>query len=446
MSRELIGNLILAAILASRGHVAVILNQEDAFVLAKGSVSGTTVFHTKSLHYAARRITQHEKLRKAGFLLTSLDQESIVLNPATSAFLSERYCEENLALAARVYVWSRLEAVELARLFPDFSEKIVALGSPRVDSWSDRFRSLGGAPDKVRKQILLTPSVVMNSSVRHWDRMAVAKTISKSGVLGGEELKRTTMEYHHGLLSQIFFSKLALRLADALPGCDVVIQPKKSEIQESWVKSLFAFDGTGNGSRPNLYVEYLRFLEESIHQSDAVVNSNSTAGLTALVGGIPLISFGPSESIASQLGAQADTVEKAVALVREALDNPGNFMKGYSVSNLELLADRVFISESPLSAERIVSDLETLDSGEKSKLTFRDLLLYLHPGSLRRTLHWLYSAIRLIRPVLPNPDVVTTVSQARVSDLVGRIVEGLGLEQKLQVKVAGGRNIFVTAK
>ena len=69
MSRELIGNLILGALLAARGHIAIILNQEDAFTLSHGSVSGTTIFHAKSLHFSAERIIQHKKLHKDGFII-----------------------------------------------------------------------------------------------------------------------------------------------------------------------------------------------------------------------------------------------------------------------------------------------------------------------------------------------------------------------------------------
>ncbi len=444
MSRELIGNLMLAALLAERGHVAIVLNQEDSFVLGRGSVSGTTIFHAKSLHYAEERIRQHNQLRGAGFLITSMDQETSMLNPGVAAVISGRFCKENLELAARVYTWSQLEILELCKQFPEFTKKIIGVGSPRVDSWSPRFRGLGGVRSRTRRQILLTPSVVLNSSIRHWEHMAIAKTVSNPATPLHRYHSESFRSHADELRSQVFFSKLALKIADEFPDFDVVLQPKKNEIREAWVRSLYSLDITGDGSRPNLYIEYSRVLEESIHSSDVVVNSNSTAGLTALIGRVPLLSFGPTESIASQLGAQVDTIEKGFAGVIKALADPEGFMNSYEAKNLTMLGDRISVSGFRLAGEKIAEDMENFDSGIRSGLTVRDYLLFLYPGTIRRFFGALKSLMRLRPAVLAHPEKVAKISQERADELLTKIVDGIGRDLKVRAVVAGGRNVVVT--
>lgn len=446
MSRELIGNLTLAAHIAARGHVAIILNQEDAFVLSRASVSGTTIFHAKSLHFAKERILQHEKLSEAGFLLTSMDQENVLLNPDIPLILSGRFCEENLEIAQRVFTWNQVEAEELSRQFPQFAEKIVGYGSPRVDSWSPRFRGLGQLPAKSKRQILLTPSVGVNHHLRHWEIWAIWKSVVRNGLISDEDEQQMLNSFHDDLRSQVFFCRLALRLADAFPDRDVVIQPKKSEVRDSWDKSLYAFDTSGDGTRSNLHLEYSRILEESIHSAEVVVNSTSTAGLTALIGQVPLVSFGPTESMASRLGAQVATVEQGFAHVSEALANPKKFVGKYEQENLEMLGGRLTMSNSCLASESILNDMESFDSGIRSRLTLRDLVLFLYPGALRRVLSALKAVIKFQRPAWADPEMVAKVRQTRVKELLRQIVAGTGKDVKLKAVVAGGRNIVVMSE
>ena len=446
MSRELIGNLTLAAHIAARGHVAIILNQEDAFALSRASVSGTTIFHAKSLHFAKERIIQHEKLLQAGFLLTSMDQENALLNPDIPVALSGRFCEENLEMAQRVFTWNQLEAEELSKKFPHFAEKIVTYGSPRIDSWGPRFRGLGQLTAHSNRQILLTPSVGANHSLRHWEQWTIWKSVVRDGFITDEDERQLLNSFSDELRSQVFFCRLALQLADAFQDMDVVIQPKKSEIKDSWDKALDAFDTAGDGTRPNLHLEYSRILEESIHSAEVVVNSTSTAGATALIGGVPLISFGPTESMASLLGAQVVTVEEGFARVSEALADPKKFVRAYEAKNVKMLGGRITLSNSRLASESIVADLETFDSGVRSKITSRDLLLYLSLGSLRRILSAFKAVLRFRSPVEAHPEKIKRVSQRRVNELLSRIMVGMGTGITVEAVVVGGRNIFVTSK
>ena len=443
LARELIGNLLLASVLASRGHIAIILNQEDAFTLSSASVSGTTIFHAKSIHYASERIRQHTKLRGQGFLITSQDQETFASHRNLESRVSERFCEENLKLVERSYVWSDAEADEVCRQFPGHSTKVKVTGSPREDIWGRRFRPLSGDLKADRKRILIVASVGhSNHRSRHWEILA-----SKRKVLGPgaspivlEGLLESMVD---GLRSQLVLSRIALKLADAFPACDVVIQPKKSEIMASWLSTLYAAD-TQEGTRENLFLETSRILDESIHSADVVINSNSMAGISALVGDVPLISIGPTFSLSSEIGLQLEPGDDIVSAVRQALRDPGGFIDLYQVSSRKKLGKRLRSPSATMATEEIVKDLESFDLGHGgSKLTYRDRLLYLAPGSIRRFFSGIKAIVSLKAPIRPSPEKLTTVSQSQIDDLLGLLFQGLGSSLDVKASVAGWRNIVV---
>jgi len=446
LSRELLGNLLLAALLASRGHIAIILNQEDTFSLSSGSISGTTIFHAKSIHYSHQRIIQHTKLRDDGFLITSQDQETLIVNRDVASRVSERFCEENLNLVERIYVWSDSEADEISRQFPRHSPKIMVTGSPREDIWSKRFRSVAGTQSRKRKRILIVSNNDgANHRMRHWEQMLMIKSVTGPAT-DPSVFDHFVEDVFDGLKSQLFFSRLALELADGFPECDVIVQPKKNEITESWVQTLIAVD-KGDGTRENLILETSRLLEESIHSSDLVINANSTAGITALIGEVPLISIGPTFSLASEVGMQLEQGDDILGAVGEALNDPEGFVNAYRTISRKTLGNRVRPPSATMAAEKIVEDLESLDSENgSSALTFRDMLLYLAPGSVRRFASAIKSLLTLKSPVRPFSEMVMTVSHAQVNDYLGRLYEGLGTNLNVKVSVAGGRNIIVSPR
>jgi hypothetical protein len=382
-------------------------------------------------------------LRKQGFLLTSQDQETFSLIRDVASRVSERFCEENLDLVERSYVWSESEADEIRRQFPAHSSKIVVTGSPREDTWGKRFRALSGDHDRDRKRILIVPSVgSANHRMRHWEIMALRKSVIGPGT-APEVFDILLGDFCDGLRSQLSLSRLALKLSDTFPDCDVIIQPKKQELLESWTRVLYAVD-KHDGSRGNLFLETSTLLEESVHGADVVINSQGTAGVMALIGEIPLISIGSTFSFASEIGMKIESDDDVLSAVRKALADPEGFIDSYKELSREKLGKRVRQPKVALAAMEIVKDLESQDSEKgKSRLTLRDFLLYFAPGSVRRVASASKSLLTLKPPVRPLPEMVMTVSQAKVDDLMDRLFSGLGKNLAIKVSVAGGRNIIV---
>ena len=119
-------------------------------------------------------------------------------------------------------------------------------------------------------------------------------------------------------------------------------------------------------------------------------------------------------------------------------------MAAYSEADLKGLYNRLEISPSGLSAQRIVDDLESLDTDVgPSSLTFRDVILRWRPGTVRRFFSRLKSMFLLSRPAWANEEMLGEIQQERVEHLLSVMRAELGLSPNVRASVLGGRNIVV---
>ena len=87
--RELDSKLLLGALAASRGHDVIV---SDLMGIMKGVKSGTLspgIFHTKSLSPHKDKIARHKLMIDNDFLITSLDEEEILMTTVILVLLKQ---------------------------------------------------------------------------------------------------------------------------------------------------------------------------------------------------------------------------------------------------------------------------------------------------------------------------------------------------------------------
>ena len=92
--RELDSKLLLGALAASRGHDVIV---SDLMGIMKGVKSGTLspgIFHTKSLSPHKDKIARHKLMIDNDFLITSLDEEEILMTHGYLGFAKTRYSDK----------------------------------------------------------------------------------------------------------------------------------------------------------------------------------------------------------------------------------------------------------------------------------------------------------------------------------------------------------------
>lgn len=439
--REVLGNLLLAALLAVRGHYAVLIHQEDTFALRAASKRRGVVFHTKSLNYSSGWISLHSALHEIGFIITSHDQEGS--GPTNMRnFVASRYCSKNLEIAEAVFAWTEDERKWIEELFPFFSERVYLTGSPRVDVWQNTFRGFGDHLRRDSPYILLTPSIPINVEPQYWKMFDGAMSTGYFGQNSDRQAEEVMQEILDSLASQIPFCRIALKMLREFPSHRLVIRPRPDESKEAWTTMLRVL-GASRDELVRIQITHDGPLEEWIHGASLVINATSTAGFNALVSEVPVIVFGESQTAFGRIGRRCESEDEVVSASLEALEDPKKFVKSYSGVGRGLTFQRADKTKY-LAADKIIARwLKHSHGHEDSRLGIEDFLLWFEPGLVRRGIR---NFLNLLsgKPRITIPDAsVVTITRDEVSRQLKVISEALGIEEDIRFQIRGRRNVVV---
>lgn len=440
-TREVLGNLLLGAMLAARGHHTVLIHQEDNFVLRAPKKRRGVVFHTKSLNYSSGWIGLHSALRSIGYIITSHDQEGSGTRDMRN-FVAGRYCVENLALTEAVFAWTKDEKFWLDKLFPSFSENVFVTGSPRTDVWKSAFRNLGDHLKTPGPYILLTPSVSLNVEPQYWRTFEAKMSTGGFGSKTQNGVDEVMQEILDSLSTQIPFCRMSLKLADLFPSHRVIIRPRPDESHDAWL-TLLSVLGASDSQLSRVLIDNQGALEEWIHGASLVINATSTAGLNALFSETPLIVFGDTTSPFNRMGYRCESEDEVISAARKALSRPERFVKSYRGTDPGLVFHP---PEQPdyLAAEAMVSRwLKHSDGNLDSKLGFEDFLLWFQPGFVRRSIkNFLNFWTRAPQITIP-PSSVLPLKREDIARQLEVIARALGIEGDLKFQIRGRQNLVI---
>jgi surface carbohydrate biosynthesis protein len=156
--RELEGKMLLAMVAAERGHVVIIGEKKDTLNLAKAGKLPPGVVHDKSFTPGQYKIDYFKKLKEYGHFISGQDEETGLLDESFDDFATRRFSEETISLADKVFAWGAHDAQSLREIYPNYKNRIIATGSPRVDLWRSEFDSYYKKSTTVRNPDILVAS------------------------------------------------------------------------------------------------------------------------------------------------------------------------------------------------------------------------------------------------------------------------------------------------
>lgn len=359
LARELEGRLLLALAAAERGH-RVLMGDLSA-LLSHRIWLPPGIFHDKSLTPARSKLALHARLSERGFLVTSQDEEHGLLDEfgTWADFAAKRFSDRSLAGAARAFMWGPHDHRILTDLYPQYADRIVRTGSPRVDLWRPELtplhasRALDGI-DATRPYILFAHqgAIVMDHNP-FWQRIADQRPHYFRGdddpfEWGWYRRCAGEVRYLEHLIPAI------RAVASANPDAQLVIRPHPLDADGSW-RALV-------GDLPNLVITRAGTASTWLRRASLVVHNGSTVGFEAAAAGVPLVSFRPVEDrdgyVSNRLGRSAHTRDELLGLVRLALD--GGAPEGGWHAPGGVLEDRLGPLSGPLAADRIVDEWEAV--------------------------------------------------------------------------------------
>ncbi len=366
-ARELEGRGLLALTAAERGHVVILGEKKDTRGLCKKGLLPPGVLHEKSLTPSKSTIKYFNELRNAGYLITSQDEESGLTTESYDAFAKGRYSEKTISTVSRIFAWGEHDSRSLKKEYPQFSDRIVTTGSPRVDLWrkdfAPYFKDDAVVNNGVRKPFILIPSnfSLVLSEDRIWNIMARMRRAGyfERVVDGafGEFRIYGDMSFRLKLIGE--YVKMIRELSADFPNVDILVRPHPVEVVEAWEKMI--------GELPNVKVLRKGTISGWIRNASLIINNGCTSALEAAACGVPRIAYRPEPSdfeymIPNMVCHQAMTLNNLKELVTNIL-NGSPIKDEDKVTSLtdEILGLRISNLQGLLAADRIVHEWEAID-------------------------------------------------------------------------------------
>lgn len=363
--RELEGRTLLALAAAERGHQVLLGSKMDALIPAVDGHLPPGIVHMKSLTPSDQMLDQLTKLKSNGHLVTSQDEESGLLDESYEKFARIRYSETSIRHAAAVFGWGAFDTDSLKQVYPDFADKMIPTGSPRVDFWRKDFQNYFHLDDKLQKwqdkpYLMVVSnfgSVIRSNKI--WNVMA---RLREAGYFDRDpEMELFEYEYSGYMLQLIgHFIKMIRKLAETYPDVNILIRPHPVEAEEAWDLMI--------GPYPNVHVFREGTISAWIRGASAIIHNGCTSALEAAVSGVPRIAYRPLPShfereIPNQLSREAFNMDELLEKVDHILKNESSKAElSQDKKAEEKLARRLANVEGVLAADRIVDAWESVAS------------------------------------------------------------------------------------
>ncbi|MCC5947021.1 MAG: hypothetical protein JJT89_01080 [Nitriliruptoraceae bacterium] len=363
-ARELEGRLLLGLVAAERGHT-VLLGEQRPVVRETPELS-PGLYHDTCLYPSRGQTRLRRQLRERGWMVTSQDEEHGLLEPTYDNYAVKRYSLENMQLANRVFAWGRHDHASLADVYPEESDRLEIVGSPRIDlnrpELTDFFQGrlkpgLGDGP-----YLLFANNFTRVIGTNRIDTFV--RHMRGAGYFDGDDDPFEYLQYEEAAAQMDFLPHMirAVRqVAKAHPDLTVVVRPHPQESEESWRDLI--------GPVPNVLVSGSGDIGRWMRGAVAVVQSGDTTAFEATVAGVPLIAFTPvrgehhwAARFANRFGFNAPDVDGLLEVVAAIRDGSADH-DAVLAADRERLEDRITVDPGRWAADAIVDAWEEDDPG-----------------------------------------------------------------------------------
>ena len=382
--REFNSRMLLAFFAASKGHTVYVVNQLYIVTMLKYLKPG--IVFDKSITPNPFRIKALKSYYKNNHLITSIDEESGLLDESYDEFAKFRYSDETLKLSSKVFCWGKHDYSSLINIYPNHIDKIVMTGSPRTDLWGNKFDKFYNHKKKKFKYILIPSNFgAIMSSNQLWSLIDNYKK-TKVNIKKFDEFGiYSRLSFQIELLGS--FLKLIKHLSLKYPKIKIIIKPHPTETYKAWTALVEKSD--------NVIIDYEEDLTSLIRNASLIIHNGCTTGLESAVSNIPTVVFKPIESIHERKVPNSFGIEvNNYSQIEEFLENIFN-KKNYDVpvNRVPRIGlKNIILIDKDLACNNIISEWEKLKDDNLNKKN--NILLI--------KLLYIYSKIRIYLSIYKN--------------------------------------------
>jgi surface carbohydrate biosynthesis protein len=365
LNREFQSKLLIAMESASRG-MNVYMGRLKQYIMRDFFTQG--IILDKSITPAPHRLKEMEYCKKKNFIYTSLDEEVGLVNK-DNYYLRQRFSNQSLKLADKVFCWGEWDYTNLKKKFNKYKKKFVLSGNPRLDYWRKDFdffykkRKL-----KYNNYILFSLNFAhfLNSKSefnKHLKFLVDTKYVNRGLSINKAKISRKRNQ-------QIYkkFSKLITELSKKTD-LEIIVRPHPTDPIKNYdfLKKYKNVSVIKNGN-----------ISEWIHYAKVVVHSGCTGGLEAAIRDIPTVSYCPplisphGHEFANAFSKKTKNLSECIKTIQKITKNELKFKK-FDLNKIRLRAHN--LSSKKPSYKIIVDEFEKLKKEKKILKKNNDLLL-----------------------------------------------------------------------
>lgn len=318
--RELEGKTLLALAAAERGHIVILGSKENTINLAKKGILPPGIVHDKSLTPGNYKLENYKNLKHFGHLITAQDEESGLLDESFEKFATQRFSSDTIAYADKIFTWGNHDYNSLTKLYPDYTDKFINTGSPRVDLWRNELSAYYSGKESVliddKPYILIVSnfSSLLDNN-KFWDRVS---RLREAGYFERDSEMERYMYYNSAYQLKLIhaFVELTRNLADTFPELHIVIRPHPVESIDGWKKLI--------GKCPNIIIERQGSISGWIRKAIAIIHNGCTSAIEASATDIPRIAYRPiphelEREIPNKMSIDASSIDQVSTLIKQLI-------------------------------------------------------------------------------------------------------------------------------
>ncbi len=458
--RELEGKLLLALTAAQKGHTVILGDKGNTRMLAVKGLLPKGIYHNKSLTPGDGKQGSLYKIFKNGYIITSQDEESGLVDESYEDFAKLRFSSETISLTSKVFAWGKHDEESLKNIYPEHIEKITSTGSPRVDFWRHEFKSYFDQLDFNNTNKFLPYILVVSnfSSLldenRFWDKAArLRKTGYFDRIKDWEAYFYNNSAYQLQLIYK--FIVMIRELSNTFPNINIVVRPHPVESIEAWEKIL------GN-TEDNVIINRKGTISSWIRNSSLIIHNGCTSALEAAICGTHRIAYRPlpseyERSIPNRISYQAESLGELKKMVSDLLDGRSLKSEKEVKNETNKLINRRFNNyEGSFAANNIVEVWEELAEKYNLKQNSPDDLVSLKTENiLKGKLKNLYKKTSSLfqrnkknkKKLLSSSHKFPHLKESEVQKIINQLQISLGQFQDVKFKKYGEKSyIFYNDK
>lgn len=361
VKRELDSKLLLGTLAATKGHNVII---SDLLGIMRGVKRGLLkpgIYHTKSLTGSDEKIARHKYLIDKGFKITSIDEESGLVDLSYDGFAVDRYSKKSVDQSSAIFTWGQEDTKTLKNFFSGYIDKIHMTGSPRADLWNPIFSNYWGVPSQIpSKPYLLISSNCFNTIKPFYKRFKFHKTAGyfKRNSKYLKNLFGQSAESYHKTAA--FIEAINYLVENNNNKYDIVLRPHPAEDIKAWKTFL--------EETPNVHIIQDDSISSWVTNAFAIMHNGCTTAFEATISQKPVVTYEPFEAeyfkAANKLGFKVTNLHDLKLLLDKILNNNEfNLQKNFATDEI---SKKIYIDKNELASERIIKIWESFEDNNLS--------------------------------------------------------------------------------